>query len=88
MGSTSAQRWRVPIGRKVPQWIGTTMRGANSATARAALSRVEVAGAERRAPAPDRQQRDVERRVGELGHPGEQLGVAREVDPLLGPSMR
>ena len=41
-------------------------------------ARVEVPGAERAAPAPDRHQRDIERR--QLRHPVEQVGVAREVD--------
>jgi hypothetical protein len=46
------------------------------------LAWVEMeATAERRAPAPDRQERDVEV-WHEPGHPLEQIGVACEVDPL------
>ena len=42
--------------------------------------RVEMAGAEAGAPAPDRHERDVE--PAELGHPLEEIGVAREVRRL------
>ncbi len=46
--------------------------------------RIEVARAQLRPPAPDRQQRDVEIRL-ELGHPLEQVGVAGEVDRAAAP---
>ena len=49
----------VPSGRKVPQWIGITTCGATSADRSRRAGGVEVAGPERRAPAPDRHQRDV-----------------------------
>ena len=49
-------------GRSVPQWIGTAIRGRSSAAASRRPLRIEVARPERRAPAPDRQQRDVDRR--------------------------
>ena len=41
---------------------------------------IEMAGPQRRAPAPYGQQRDVEP-LGEVGQPGEDIGVPGEVDP-------
>src|SRR5919198_2060594 len=41
--------------------------------------RVEVSGPEARAPAPDRHERDVEGRPGEVRHAGEEAGVPGEV---------
>ena len=66
----------------MPQWIGIATRASSSAAASAARAGIHVARPHRRPPAPDRQQRDVHRR--ELGHPGEDVGVAREVDRAAG----
>ena len=62
-------------------WIGIATRGRIRASASAAVSGSEVAGAERRAPAPDRDERDVDAAL-ELGHLVVQVRVAREVDAL------
>ena len=64
----------------MPQCTGTATRGRISATASAALDRVEVPGAEVGAPAPDGQQRDVDGPLAEHGHAVEQVGVAAGVD--------
>ena len=64
------------IGVYVPQWIGTTPRSIQWCGGGA--FGIEMAIAERRPPAPDRQQRHVDR--GKVVHPLEQVGVAGEVD--------
>ena len=82
-GSTSAlpRSASRPTGKKVPQWIGTAMCRAHDRHRLRRAQRVHVPGPERRPPAPDRQQGDVEP-SGEAPHPVEELGVAREVHAL------
>ena len=82
-GSTSAlpRSASRPTGKNVPQWIGTAMRRAHDRHRARRAQRVHVPGPERRPPAPDRQQGDVEA-PREAPHPLEELRVAREVDAL------
>ena len=88
-GSTSSRRIRRRSGEgsdvrpatvSVPQCTGTATRGRISATASAAVDRVEVARAEVGAPAPDGQQGDVDVPLGQHAHAVEQPGVAAGVD--------
>ena len=62
----------------MPQWIGMAIRGSRSRQRLCGAPRVEMTRAELRSPAPDRKERDVEA-LRELGHAGEEVGVAREV---------
>ena len=64
----------------MPQWIGDRDARAQPDERLGGRRRVEVALRQARAPAPDRQQREVEAAVADLAHAGEQVGVAREED--------
>ena len=87
-GSPSRSRWRpaIPIGSSVPQWIGIARRGRNQAGRSRGVEWVHVTRPERRPPAGDRQQRNVERRCAKAGHAVEQLCVSGEVDRARRPS--
>ena len=73
----ASPRW---IGKYVPQWIGTTMFGRMQRDRLGRALGIEVAAAETRPPAPDRDEPDVD--GPDLGHAVEEIGVAGEVDRL------
>ena len=79
IGSSNHAGGRRPrtAGLNVPQWIGTTSSRVEDAHRLRSAAGIEVALAERRPPPPDRQQGNVDRR--QVGHLGEQVGVAGEV---------
>ena len=70
---------RSPAGRTCPSGSASRAAAAGVAAAAAGALRVHVPLPDRRAPAPDGQQRDVQR-PGQLVHRGEQVRVAGEVD--------
>ena len=81
-GSTSRSGKTRPIacGQYVPQWIGHGGARPDEPERLGGLQRVEMqAATEGRSPAPDRDERDVDRSP-EVAHPVEQVRVAGEVD--------
>ena len=81
-GRTGAPRAPSPRAGRLPQWIGIATRGPILAAAPRRLAGVEVPGAEPRAPAGHRQERDVD--LPHLADPLEPARVSGEVDGLPG----
>ena len=77
------RRQRMAIGHSVPQWMGIATAGGAGHRLGGAL-RVEVARTEAWAPAPHRQEGEVEAASADVGHLRVQVGVAGEVDRASG----
>ena len=76
-GASRSPRWS---GWYVPQWIGTAMRGREKRECVGGSLGIEMpASSERWAPAPDRDESEVQAPA-ERGHLVEELGVAGEVE--------
>ena len=71
----------IPIGRNVPQWIGTAIRGRTSHRLRRLL-RVHVAGTQAWCPSPRSGTQRHVHLAAERFHAGVDLGVARQRDPV------